>query len=165
MRDRTVTISGLSKTFAVTGWRLGYILAPPDLTGAIRKMHDFLTVGAAAPLQEAAAEALAIESAYYDTLAAQYQERRDYLLPVLKDAGLKPWKPAGAYYTMCDISSATDLSDVAFVEHLIREIGVAAVPGSSFYRTGSDSGRRQIRFAFCKSLPLLEQVAERLSRL
>lgn len=163
MRERTITISGVSKTFSVTGWRIGYILAPEDLTGAIRKMHDFLTVGAAAPLQEAAAQALRLGADYYQELAAGYAQRRDFLLAALREAGFKVWKPAGAYYIMSDISGLTDLSDTEFVGRLVRDYGVAAVPGSSFYHE-PELGRRLVRFAFCKTPDVLEEAAERLLR-
>lgn len=162
MRARTVTVSGMSKTFAVTGWRLGYVLAPADLTSAIRKMHDFLTVGAAAPLQEAAATALAVGESYYSGLAESYLRRREFLLAGLQQAGFKPWCPAGAYYIMADIRDLTGESDVAFVHRLIREKRVAAVPGSSFFHD-PDRGRHLVRFAFCKSLALLEEAVGRLT--
>ena len=164
MRDRTITISGLSKTFSITGWRIGYIIAPPDLTDAIRKIHDFLTVGAAAPLQEAGSMALRMGKEYYQQLASDYQERRDYFVRVLKEIGFKLWKPAGAYYVMVDISPLTDMDDLTFVDSLIREYGVAAVPGSSFYHR-PELGRQLIRFAFCKTLDVLEDAAERLVKL
>ena len=164
MRDRTVTISGLSKTFSVTGWRIGYIIAPPDLTDAIRKVHDFLTVGAAAPLQEAGSKALRMGRDYYQQLALEYQQRRDYFVGVLEEVGFKVWKPSGAYYIMVGISPLTDLDDIAFVDQLIRNYGVAAVPGSSFYHQ-PELGRRLIRFAFCKTMDVLEEAARRLSRL
>ncbi len=164
MRERTVTISGLSKTFSVTGWRLGYILAPADLTSAIRKMHDFLTVGAAAPLQAAAAQAMAVDDSYYQGLAVEYAQRRDFLVPALAEIGFGVSPPAGAYYVMADIGSLTKLDDVAFVRLMIEEFGVAAVPGSSFYRKPED-GRRYVRFAFCKTLDLLEEAVARLRRL
>jgi aspartate/methionine/tyrosine aminotransferase len=162
MRDRTVTISGLSKTFSVTGWRLGYVIAPPDLTGAIRKVHDFLTVGAPAPLQEAAATALRIGAGYYEELAEGYRRRRDLLLGILTDAGLKTWTPSGAYYIMADISDLTDETDVQFVHRMIREYGVAAVPGSSFF-SQPELGHHLVRFTFCKSEALLEEVGRRLN--
>lgn len=164
MRDRTVTISGLSKTFSVTGWRLGYILAPEDLTNAIRKMHDFLTVGAAAPLQEAGARALRIPHGYYEQLAAEYAERRDYLVAALRETGFKVWNPAGAYYIMADISPVTELGDVEFVRRLVKDFGVAAVPGSSFYHD-PELGRHLIRFVFCKTMDVLQEAADRLVRL
>ena len=164
MKDRTITISGLSKTFSVTGWRLGYIIAPPDLTDGIRKIHDFLTVGAAAPLQEAGAKAMRTERHYYKQLASEYRERRDFLVGVLQEAGFKVWTPSGAYYIMVDISPLTDLDDVRFVDQLVKTYGVAAVPGSSFYHR-PELGRRFIRFAFCKTLEVLQAAAERLLRL
>ena len=164
MRDRTITISGLSKTFSVTGWRLGYVVAPHDLTDAIRKVHDFLTVGAAAPLQEAAAAALGTNPDYYEQLASEYRERRDYLVGPLQEAGFKVWVPSGAYYIMTDISSLTDLDDVQFVQKLVKEYRIAAVPGSSFYHA-PQAGRRFVRFAFCKSLDVLEEAAQRILRI
>ncbi len=164
MRERTITISGLSKTFSVTGWRIGYILAPPDVSNAIRKMHDFLTVGAAAPLQEAAAEALRWGDEYYAKLAADYVQRRDYFCPALEELGFKTYLPSGAYYVMTDVSELTDEDDVAFVRHLIEHCGVAAVPGSSFYHRPED-GRRYVRFAFCKTREVLEEAVHRLGKL
>lgn len=162
MHDRTVTISGLSKTFSVTGWRLGYVVAPPDLTDAIRKVHDFLTVGAPAPLQEAAATALRIGTDYYEGLAESYRRRRDLLLGILEDAGFKTWTPYGAYYIMADISRLTDETDVQFVRRMIQEYGVAAVPGSSFF-SRPELGRRLVRFTFCKTEALLEEAGRRLT--
>lgn len=164
MRDRTVTISALSKTFSVTGWRLGYIIAPHDLTNAIRKMHDFLTVGAAAPLQEAAAVALRVDASYYEHLAEEYERRRKRLLTTLQRVGFKTWTPYGAYYILADISDLTDETDVQFIRRLIADYGVAAVPGSSFYRKAA-AGSRIVRFAFCKTLELLDEVDERLAKL
>jgi len=164
MKERTVTISGLSKTFSVTGWRIGYIIAPNDLTNAIRKMHDFISVGAAAPLQEAAARALTEDRSYYQELSSLYVEKRDFTLEILKEVGFRSWKPYGAYYIMADIRSVTDLIDVAFAKLLVEEYGVAVVPGSSFYHT-PESGQHLVRFAFCKTLDLLETAGERLLRL
>lgn len=164
MRQRTVTISGLSKSFSVTGWRLGYLLAPPDLTSAIRKMHDFLTVGAAAPLQEAGAAALACDRSYYRQLAASYDERRTFLVGALEEIGFRVTNPRGAYYIMADIGGLTDEDDVSFVRRLIERQGVAAVPGSSFY-SSPERGRNYIRFAFCKTLDLLREAADRLKTL
>ncbi len=162
MRERTVTINGLSKTYSVTGWRVGWTLAPPDLTNAIRKVHDFLTVGAPAPLQEAGARALELPAAYYQQLVAGYRERRDFLLSALETAGFGCWKPRGAYYIMTDIASFGFSDDVAFSTWLVREIGVAPVPGSSFY---SEPGRgaRQVRFCFPKQRDTLEDAARRLA--
>jgi aminotransferase len=164
MRDRTITISGLSKTFSITGWRVGYIIAPPDLTDAIRKIHDFLTVGAAAPLQEAGSLAMRMGKEYYQQLASDYQQRRDYFVKVLQEVGFKVWIPSGAYYVMVDISPLTELDDVTFVDQLIRDYGVAAVPGSSFFHR-PELGRKFIRFAVCKTLEVLEEAAERLRKL
>jgi aminotransferase len=164
MRERTVTISGISKTFSVTGWRVGYCLASPALTGAIRKVHDFLTVGAPAPLQEAAATALALPDEYYRTLAEGYRARRDFLLPALEAAGFRTFKPRGAYYVMTDISRFGFADDVAFARHLVAEGGVAAVPGSSFY-ADPGAGRQRLRFHFARRRETLEAAVERLGRL
>ncbi len=164
MRERTITISGLSKTFSVTGWRIGYILAPPDVTSAIRKMHDFLTVGAPAPLQEAGARALEAPDSYFEKLRGDYTQRRDFLVGALKESGFRVWEPRGAYYIMAEITGLTDLDDVHFVDWMIRDIGVAAVPGSSFYHR-PEMGRHLIRFAFCKTMDLLKEAAHRLERL
>ena len=135
MADRTVTINGLSKTYSVTGWRVGWTISPPSLTGAIRKVHDFLTVGAAAPLQEAGAVALGLPDDYYAKLAASYQQRRDVLLDILERHHFTCYKPFGAYYIMTDISAFGFADDVEFARYLVKDVGVAAVPGSSFYKT------------------------------
>jgi aminotransferase len=164
MRDRTVTINGMSKTYAVTGWRVGWAVAPPHLTAAIRKVHDFLTVGAAAPLQEAGAVALALPPSYYEKLAADYRVRRDVLLAGLRAAGFRCFVPRGAYYIMTDISAFGFPDDLAFTAHLTQKIGVAPVPGSSFYNNPRN-GAQQVRFAFCKTLPTLEEASRRLLRL
>ena len=164
MRERTVTISGLSKTWSVTGWRIGWCLAPPDLTNAIRKVHDFLTVGAPAPLQEAAATALAMPQDYFRRLADSYRERREYLVPVLQRAGFKPFPPRGAYYVMTDISDFGFPDDVAFARWLVAEGGVAAVPGSSFYSDPA-AGSQRLRFHFARKRETLEAAAERLQSL
>ena len=139
--------------------------ASPAITQSIRKVHDFLTVGAAAPLQVAAAAALASDSAYYSELAEFYRQRRDYLLKVLTDVGFQCLKPQGAYYIMTDITPFGWEDDVAFARYLTQEIGVAVVPGSSFYRTGHPAGRTLVRFCFCKQFATLEAAAERLSKL
>jgi aminotransferase len=160
--DRTVTINALSKTYAVTGWRVGWTIAPPVLTDAIRKVHDFLTVGAAAPLQAAGVAAMAMPPSYYDGLAAEYQARRDTLCPALHEAGFRFRVPDGAYYVLCDTSAVDpDGDDVKLAHRLVREAGVAAVPGSSFY-TDPEQGRRKIRFAFPKRLETLADAAQRL---
>jgi len=164
MRERTVTISGISKTFSVTGWRVGYCLAGPPLTNAIRKVHDFLTVGAPAPLQEAAATALEMPVGYYGRLADGYRERRDFLVPALEAAGFRPFRPRGAYYVMTDISGFGFSDDRAFARHLVAEVGVAAVPGSSFY-SDPDAGRQRLRFHFARRRETLEAAVERLGRL
>jgi len=164
MRERTITINGLSKTYSVTGWRVGYAIAPPEITSAIRKVHDFLTVGAAAPLQEAGAIALRLPRSYYEQLAAEYTARRDRLLRALEAAGFGVYKPRGAYYIMTDISRFGFEDDVTFAHYLVREIGVAVVPGSSFYED-PERGRQQVRFCFCKTEATLDAAAERLLRL
>ncbi len=161
MRERTVTINGLSKTYSVTGWRVGWTIAPPLITGAIRKVHDFLTVGAPAPLQEAGAAALALPDTYYQQLAEAYRRRRDRLIPVLSEAGFRCFIPRGAYYVMTDIGAFGYPDDVAFARYLVQEIGVATVPGSSFYRDPRD-GARQVRFAFCKKDETLDAAAQKL---
>ena len=161
MADRTVTINGLSKTYSVTGWRVGWTIAPPNITNAIRKVHDFLTVGAPAPLQEAGATALGLPPAYYETLASGYRTRRDRLIPALTEAGFRCFRPRGAYYVMTDISAFGFPDDIAFTRHLIKDIGVAAVPGSSFYNNPKD-GADQVRFAFCKREETLDAAAKKL---
>ncbi|MDQ3070698.1 MAG: aminotransferase class I/II-fold pyridoxal phosphate-dependent enzyme [Acidobacteriota bacterium] len=164
MADRTVTINSLSKTFSVTGWRVGWTLAPEDISGAIRKVHDFLTVGAAAPLQQAGAAALALPDSYYAELAAGYRRRRDMLVGILEQSGFTCFVPSGAYYIMTDISAFGFADDVAFARHLVTDIGVASVPGSSFYRN-PELGRTKVRFCFCKKDETLNAAAERLGRL
>jgi aminotransferase len=164
MRERTVTINGMSKTYSVTGWRVGWAVAPEKITNAIRKVHDFMTVGAPAPLQEAGAAALSLPAEYYASLAEGYRVRRDHLIPALEAAGFQCFRPRGAYYVMTDISAFGFADDVEFTKYLVKEIGVAAVPGSSFYRDPRD-GKRQVRFAFCKKLETLDAAAARLRKL
>ena len=164
MAERTVAVNSLSKTYSVTGWRVGWVIAPPVLTGAIRKVHDFLTVGAAAPLQAAGAVAMGLPAAYYERLAAAYLERRDTLLAALDAAGFRTFVPHGAYYVMTDISALTDDDDVTFARRLTAAPGVATVPGSSFY-SRPELGRTKIRFAFPKKLDTLRAAAGRLATL
>jgi len=162
MFERTLSCSSLSKTYAITGWRLGYVIAPPDLTDGTRKVHDFLTVGAPAPLQEAAVTALAFPDDYYDALREDYQGRRDFFLRYLDRAGLSYTTPEGAYYVMVDIAPFGWRDDTAFCEWLTREIGVAAVPGSSFF---AEPVNRYIRFHFAKKKETLAEAGERILRL
>ncbi|MBI4442373.1 MAG: aminotransferase class I/II-fold pyridoxal phosphate-dependent enzyme [Acidobacteria bacterium] len=164
MRERSVTINSLSKTYSVTGWRVGWAIGCPQFTNSIRKVHDFLTVGAAAPLQEAGVTALSLPQSYYQQLAADYARRRETLLDILEECGFRCYRPGGAYYIMTDISGFGFPDDTRFVEYLIREIGVAAVPGSSFYRNPT-GGAQQVRFTFCKKEETLEEAARRLHRL
>jgi aspartate/methionine/tyrosine aminotransferase len=173
MRDRTIVINGMSKTYSVTGWRVGWAIAPPEATAAIRKVHDFLTVGAAAPLQQAGATALKQPPSYYENLATTYTQKRARLLKILTQAGFTVFKPRGAYYIMTDISRFADpdparfpaaTRDVRFCKYLVEEIGVATVPGSSFYNDPQD-GATQIRFTFCKKEETLAAAEQRLAKL
>ncbi|MGZ6328701.1 MAG: aminotransferase class I/II-fold pyridoxal phosphate-dependent enzyme [Candidatus Limnocylindrales bacterium] len=164
MAERTVAINSLSKTYSVTGWRVGWVIASPELTAGVRKVHDFLTVGAAAPLQAAGTVALQLPEAYYAALLAGYRERRAHLLAALETAGFRVYSPAGAYYVMTDIAGLArpDEDDVAFARRLVADPGVAAVPGSSFYRH-PDLGRSKVRFAFPKRLETIDAAAQRLA--
>jgi aminotransferase len=164
MGERTITINGISKTYSVTGWRVGWAIAPARLSDAIRKVHDFLTVGAPAPLQEAAAVGLSLPQTYYVELARGYRRRRDRLHAALTAAGFKAYVPRGAYYMMTDISSFGYGDDVAFTRNLITEAGIAAVPGSSFY-SQPGQGAQQVRFAFCKRDSTLDEAERRLARI
>ena len=173
MRERTIVINGMSKTYSVTGWRVGWALASPEATHEIRKVHDFLTVGAAAPLQQAGAIALHSPQTYYDHLAANYAKKRARLLKILQTAGFTVYKPRGAYYIMTDISpftipkkylSTSESADVSFARYLVEEIGIACVPGSSFYNDAED-GAAQVRFTFCKKEETLAAAEERFARL
>jgi aspartate/methionine/tyrosine aminotransferase len=161
MADRTVTINSVSKTFSVTGWRVGWTIAPADVSGAIRKVHDFLTVGAAAPLQAAAAAALAMPASYYAGLADTYRAKRDRLMRILTTAGFRCIEPRGAYYIMTDVSAFGFPDDVTMARYLVTDVGVASVPGSSFYRDPL-GGRSQLRFCFCKKEETLTAAEDRL---
>jgi aspartate/methionine/tyrosine aminotransferase len=164
MAERTIAIDSLSKTYSVTGWRIGWTIASPELSVGIRRVHDFLTVGAAAPLQAAAVTALEFPDGYYQKLANDYRQRRDRILPALESAGFRVYRPAGAYYAMTDIRDLTDEDDVTFARRLIADPGIAAVPGSSFYSDPA-LGRTKLRFAFPKKNETLDAAAERLARI
>ena len=172
MRDHTIVINGMSKTYSVTGWRVGWAIAPPEPTQAIRKVHDFLTVGAAAPLQQAGALALKLPHSYYHSLAANYAKKRARLMHILETAGFTVYKPRGAYYIMTDISRfhfdtkkyPAASRDVSFAKYLVENIGVACVPGSSFYNDAQD-GASQVRFTFCKKEETLAAAEARFANL
>jgi aminotransferase len=164
MQDRTVTINALSKTYSVTGWRVGWTIASPELTSGIRKVHDFLTVGAAAPLQEAGTVAMGLPPSYYETMCAQYLERRDLMVSILQEAGFRTFVPKGAYYAITDIGHLGFDDDVEAATWLTAEAGVATVPGSSFY-SRPELGKDKIRFAFPKRLETLRAAGERLAKI
>ncbi len=164
MRDRCVLVNSLSKTYSVTGWRVGWVIAAPELTDSIRKVHDFLTVGAAAPLQAAGVTALGLPDAYYAELAKNYETKRDLLMGILANAGFECYVPKGAYYIMCDISRFGFSNDVVFCRHLVEDVGIGAVAGSSFFSDPAD-GANLVRFCFAKKLETLQAAAERLERL
>jgi aminotransferase len=164
MRERTITINSMSKTFSVTGWRVGWVIAPPAISDNIRKVHDFLTVGAAAPLQQAGVMALSLPDAYFEGLSAEYDARRHYAVNMLQKAGFGCKAPKGAYYIMTDISAFGAKNDVEFSRFLVTNIGVATVPGSSFYQNAAD-GAKQVRFCYCKTFETLAAANERLSKL
>src|SRR5437899_1014801 len=164
MADRTVTINGLSKTYSVTGWRVGWTISPPSLTGPIPQLHASLTVGAAAPLQEAGAAAFALPEDYYRDLADNYRKRRDALLEILERHHFVCYKPDGAYYIMTDIGAFGARDDMEFARYLVKEIGVSAVPGSSFYKNAAD-GRTKLRFCFCKQEETLREADRRMEKL
>lgn len=160
MRERTITISGLSKTFSITGWRIGYAIASEEISSSIRKVHDFLTVCAPAPLQEACATGLNLYEEYFKELRMDYERKRDILMKYLEEAGFKVFKPSGAYYIMTDISNFGFTNDWEFMKFLIKEVGVSGVPGSSFYH--DDSGNQKVRFCFCKKDETLHEAGEKL---
>ncbi len=162
MFERTLSCGSLSKTYSITGWRLGYVIGPEAVIPRARNVHDFLTVGAAAPLQEAAVTALELPDAYYHELQCIYTEKRTFFLEWLDRAGLRYTKPDGAYYVMVDIGEFGWEDDIAFAEWLTREVGVAGVPGSSFFR---EPVRHLIRFHFAKKRTTLEAAGERLLKL
>lgn len=164
LRERTVMVNSMSKTYSVTGWRIGWVMAPPAICDGIRKVHDFLTVGAAAPLQEAGTAVLSCPPEYYSDLARSYTARRDLLLGELQAAGLVCYKPKGAYYILCDISSFGFADDIAFTRHLIENIGVACVPGSGFFSDPA-RGKQLVRFCFCKRETTLREAGRRLQAL
>ena len=164
MRERTILINSMSKTYAVTGWRVGWVIANPDITESVRKVHDFLTVGAAAPLQEAGVVALGLPDSYYAELAQHYTERRDLMLQMLEGVGFRCTRPRGAYYVMADFSGLSKRDDVSFARHLIETVGIAAVPGSSFFANSGD-GARWIRFCFPKKYDTLKEAEARLKKL
>jgi aminotransferase len=163
MREQTITINSISKTYSLTGWRVGYILAPAHLTASIRKVHDFLTVGAAHPLQEGAVAALRMKESYYHALAEEYRERKDYLLKVLEEVGFKVYRPRGAYYIMTDVAHFKFKDDFECAYYLVEKIGVATVPGSCFY-SRPHLGTTKVRFAFPKKMETLHQAAEKLKK-
>ena len=164
MEDRTITISALSKTYAVTGWRVGWAVASRELMAGIRPVHDFMTVAAATPMQLAGVDALALPDSYYERTRHEYLERRTLMLKTLEEAGFDASPPQGAYYVMADVSHLGLGSDVETARHLVERVGVAVVPGSSFF-SHPDLGRHLVRFAFCKRLETLEAAAERLRAL
>lgn len=164
MAERTVTISGLSKTFSMTGWRLGYCIASREITNGIRKVHDFLTVGAPHPLQVAGVAALALPDPYYETLRNDYRRRRDLILSYLHEAGFELHEPEGAYYVMTDIAPFGWDNDVEFVQWMVEKVGVAAVPGSSFY-SPPEAGRTKVRFMFAQKEETLHAAGERLLKI
>jgi aminotransferase len=163
MRERTVLVNSMSKTYSVTGWRVGWVIAPPEISASVRKVHDFLTVGAAAPLQQAGVTALSLPDSYYADLALHYHGRREQMCGILRQAGVRFCRPAGAYYVMAETESFSHSDDIILSRHLIENIGVAAVPGSSFFSQGR-LGSGFIRFCFCKKYETLEEAGRLLIR-
>ena len=163
MREQTITINSISKTYSLTGWRVGWAIAPAHLTASIRKVHDFLSVGAAHPLQEGAVIALRSPASYYRTLAEEYRERRDFLLQALEEVGFRIYNPRGAYYIMTDVAHFGFKDDVACSFYLVEKFGVATVPGSCFY-CRPELGRTKVRFAFPKKMETLQMAADKLRK-
>ena len=164
MADRTITTGGLSKTYSVTGWRIGWAISPPSLTGGIRKMHDYLTVAAPTPFHDAGVSALSLPDSFYSQLAADYQRKRDLMLDILGRHGFTAYVPGGAYYVMADVSRFGFSSDSEFAQYLVKEIGVATVPGSSFYIDPA-AAPQSVRFCFSKLDDTLYEADKRLARL
>lgn len=166
MAERTLTVSSLSKTFSFTGWRIGWVIAPPDLTTAVRLAHQFVLDCSATPLQYGAAAALSLDSDYYTALAADYQAKRDYLAAALVEAGFEVSLPAGAYFIMAGIQPLGFEDDFTCCKYLASEVGVAAIPPSAFYSTPNKAlGQKYVRFAFCKTMETLERARERLLKI
>lgn len=165
MEDLTITINSLSKTYSVTGWRVGWAIAKPELTLPIRRVHDFLTVGAPAPLQRAGVSAINMPAKYYDELKAEYSEKRAMMLNILESIGIPYFKPEGAYYVFCDISGLSYKTDMAFTKHLVKDIGVAVVPGSSFFSADSSLRDKYVRFCFSRKEETLLAAKDRLAKL
>jgi aspartate/methionine/tyrosine aminotransferase len=164
MRHRSILVNSMSKTFSVTGWRVGWVMACPELMDSIRKVHDFVTVAAASPLQQACAMAMGMDDSYFDGLSHEYAERRAMITGLLEHAGFRCFDPKGAYYVMTDISRFGFPDDFAFAHYLLKDIGVAGVPGSSFY-ANPEHGAQQMRFCFCKKFETLQAAGERLAKL
>lgn len=164
MEDLTVTINSLSKTYSITGWRVGWAIAHEDLTLPIRKVHDFLTVGSPAPLQRAGATAVNLPEKFYDELHEEYKVRRKVMLDILDEVGIQYYKPDGAYYVFCDVSNFGYKDDIAITKHLVKEVGVAVVPGSSFFRKSEEPGK-YIRFCFSRQMETLTEAHQRLKKL
>jgi aspartate/methionine/tyrosine aminotransferase len=165
MADLTVTINSLSKTYSVTGWRVGWAVANADLTLPIRKVHDFLTVGSPAPLQRAAVTAINMADHYYDELKQKYAERRTMMLEILDGVGIPYFKPQGAYYAFCDISGMGFKSDMDFTKYLVKDIGVAVVPGGSFFGPAAENRHNYVRFCFSRKEETMLAAKERLAKL
>jgi aspartate/methionine/tyrosine aminotransferase len=163
MHERTVTVSGLSKTFSITGWRIGYTVAEKDLTSAIRTIHDYLTVCAPTPLQRAAVTALGLPDSYYQDLTATYDKKRLFLLKSLEELGFSCFRPEGAYYVLADFGGISKLDDYAFATYLAEEVGVAVVPASSFY-ANREAGRSKVRFTFTKKDATLREAVRRMQK-